>query len=215
LVEERRTIGWEDGRPIFLFSTDSPLRSTTGDLADMALYAGMGVGRLTKMTTAGRRLSRLVEDAEALLQPLAAGTATTLASPVCFAGINPDYMGYLDHDALLVALADLRRDAAAALQTARRGSALQQHYVHWLIALRQLVIELAGSDPGPGGGAPIAGAEPGTRLVASTRALMPKIFEERVRQVLETLLSAYAALPPAPAADDAPTPPETPRASAR
>ena len=40
-------IGEEEGRPIYLFSTDSPLRSMTGDYEAMALYAGMGVGGIT------------------------------------------------------------------------------------------------------------------------------------------------------------------------
>ena len=33
-------IGEEEGRPIYLFSTNSPLRSMTGDFEAMALYAG-------------------------------------------------------------------------------------------------------------------------------------------------------------------------------
>lgn len=40
-----RIVGEEAGRPIYLFSTNSPLRYTTGDFEAMALYAGEGAGR--------------------------------------------------------------------------------------------------------------------------------------------------------------------------
>ena len=38
-----RIIGDEEGRPIYLFSTDSPSRVMTGEFEAMALYAGKGV----------------------------------------------------------------------------------------------------------------------------------------------------------------------------
>lgn len=62
-------IGDEDGRPIYLFSTDSPLRSMTGDFEAMALYAGEGVGRIQSITAAAERLQRIAEDAAALMVP--------------------------------------------------------------------------------------------------------------------------------------------------
>ncbi|MFP5355779.1 MAG: CarD family transcriptional regulator, partial [Gemmatimonadota bacterium] len=55
----RTVIGDEEGRPIYLFSTDSPLRSMTGDFEAMALYAGQGVGRITAIEPAGERLRRI------------------------------------------------------------------------------------------------------------------------------------------------------------
>lgn len=64
---QRAVVGWDDGRPIYKFSTDSPLRSTTGRLDAMALYAGMGVGAITKMAGAGQRVARVLQEAEALL----------------------------------------------------------------------------------------------------------------------------------------------------
>jgi nitronate monooxygenase len=36
----------EEGRPIYLFCTGSPLRSMTRDFEAMAVYAGVGVGRI-------------------------------------------------------------------------------------------------------------------------------------------------------------------------
>jgi len=63
---ERRVIGDEDGRPIYLFSTDSPLRSMTGDFASMALYAGTGVGNISKITGAGDRIRAILAEAASL-----------------------------------------------------------------------------------------------------------------------------------------------------
>jgi nitronate monooxygenase len=63
----REVIGDEQGRPIFLFSTDSPLRSMTGDFEAMALYAGKGVSRLQSIVSAEDRVRNIVRDAENLI----------------------------------------------------------------------------------------------------------------------------------------------------
>jgi nitronate monooxygenase len=60
-------IGDEEGRPIYLFSTDSPLRSMTGDFEAMALYAGEGVSRIGDLVSAEQRVHSIVTEAEALL----------------------------------------------------------------------------------------------------------------------------------------------------
>lgn len=65
--EDRRIIGAEDGRPIYLFSTDSPLRSMTGDFEAMALYAGQGVGRIADITAAADRVRAIALEAASLL----------------------------------------------------------------------------------------------------------------------------------------------------
>jgi nitronate monooxygenase len=64
----REVIGDEDGRPIYLFSTDSPLRSMTGDLEAMALYAGEGIGRLKSIVSAEERVRSIVSEATALIE---------------------------------------------------------------------------------------------------------------------------------------------------
>ncbi|RQS67690.1 nitronate monooxygenase [Burkholderia sp. Bp8963] len=76
---ERVVIGDEEGRPIYLFSTDSPLRSMTGDFEAMALYAGTGAGRIGEIASAGDVLRRIVADAAAILgnQAAAAAAQTT------------------------------------------------------------------------------------------------------------------------------------------
>jgi nitronate monooxygenase len=67
-AEARTVVGEEEGRPIYLFSTDSPLRSMTGDFEAMALYAGQGAGRIRGVVPAGERLRTMVAEARALLR---------------------------------------------------------------------------------------------------------------------------------------------------
>lgn len=64
----REVIGDEEGRPIYLFSTDSPLRSMTGDFEAMALYAGKSVGRLQSIVSAEERVRSIVSEAECLIR---------------------------------------------------------------------------------------------------------------------------------------------------
>jgi len=66
----REPVAWDDDVPRLRFSTDSPLRTTTGDLEAMAFYAGQGVGRITDVVPAGDRLRRMVDEAAALLTRL-------------------------------------------------------------------------------------------------------------------------------------------------
>jgi nitronate monooxygenase len=63
----KQIIGEEEGRPIYLFSTDSPLRSMTGDFEGMALYAGQGVDKINGIIPAGERLWAIVSEAARLL----------------------------------------------------------------------------------------------------------------------------------------------------
>lgn len=64
-----KIVGEEEGRPIYLFSTDSPLRSMTGEFEAMALYAGESVARIGEVISAGERLRSILEDAKARLRP--------------------------------------------------------------------------------------------------------------------------------------------------
>ncbi|TCO83672.1 nitronate monooxygenase [Plasticicumulans lactativorans] len=83
----RTVIGEEQGRPIYLFSTDSPLQSMTGDFEAMALYAGTGVGSIRTLEPAAHRIARLVAEAAGRLRPRApdAPEPIEFASPVCYA----------------------------------------------------------------------------------------------------------------------------------
>ncbi|MBN9307281.1 MULTISPECIES: nitronate monooxygenase [unclassified Devosia] len=97
--DRRVVIGEEDGRPIYLFSTDSPLRSMTGDFESMALYAGTGVGSISAIRPAADIIGALL--AEADTAPIGAAAArdaaNELASPVCYIGeMSGAYVGQLE-----------------------------------------------------------------------------------------------------------------------
>ncbi len=66
----RVVIANEDGRPIYKFSTDSPLRTTTGDLELLALFAGQAVGEIETVSSVAARISEIVSDAHATLERL-------------------------------------------------------------------------------------------------------------------------------------------------
>jgi nitronate monooxygenase len=63
----REPIAWDNGQPLMRFSTDSPMRHTTGDLEAMALYAGDGVGAINSIVPAAKRLAEIVDSASATL----------------------------------------------------------------------------------------------------------------------------------------------------
>ena len=67
----REPIAWDDDVARLRFSTDSPLRSTTGDLEAMALYAGQGVAAVNDIVPAAERLARIVAEAVTCLERLA------------------------------------------------------------------------------------------------------------------------------------------------
>lgn len=58
-----REIGRQDGLPVYLFGTDSPLADATGELDDMALYAGQGCGLVHSIVPAERRIQEIVTSA--------------------------------------------------------------------------------------------------------------------------------------------------------
>jgi nitronate monooxygenase len=66
----RQVIGEEEGRPLYLFSTDSPLRSMTGDLDRLALFAGQVAGQINSQPDAGERVATIVTEAETVLAKL-------------------------------------------------------------------------------------------------------------------------------------------------
>ncbi|MGH6865426.1 MAG: NAD(P)H-dependent flavin oxidoreductase [Methyloceanibacter sp.] len=69
-----RIIGDEAGRSIYLFSTDSPSSLMTGDFEAMALYAGEGVDRITRIMPAGERVATIVLEAACMLESGAEAT---------------------------------------------------------------------------------------------------------------------------------------------
>ncbi|MCM2369687.1 NAD(P)H-dependent flavin oxidoreductase [Aporhodopirellula aestuarii] len=66
----RRVVAEEQGRPIYWMSTDSPLKSMTGDLEKLAMYAGQVTGQITQIEDVQTVIHRIVAEAEATLQQL-------------------------------------------------------------------------------------------------------------------------------------------------
>lgn len=118
-ANERVMIGEEDGRPIYLFSTDSPLRSMTGEFGAMALYAGTGVGSLREIVPAGERIGEIVAAAQRLLAPTRVDEVTTSSSAVCYAAeMSGAYLGTMEPDELAAAMKDVAANLLSLLQHA-------------------------------------------------------------------------------------------------
>jgi nitronate monooxygenase len=71
----RVVIGDEEGRPLYKFGTDSPLRSTTGDFEQMALYAGEGAALVSAVRPAAEIIAAMMRDAERTIGKLQATLA--------------------------------------------------------------------------------------------------------------------------------------------
>lgn len=67
----REPIARDGDTPRLRYSTDSPMRTTTGALEEMALYAGQGAGAIRDVVPAAERLRRMVRDAGDCLARLA------------------------------------------------------------------------------------------------------------------------------------------------
>jgi nitronate monooxygenase len=68
----RVVIGEEEGRPLYKFGTDSPLRSTKGDLEKMALYAGEGAALVSAVRPAAEIVETMMREAQEALQRISA-----------------------------------------------------------------------------------------------------------------------------------------------
>jgi nitronate monooxygenase len=218
-AKEKTVIGDEEGRPIYLFSTDSPLRSMSGDFEAMALYAGKGVDRVTAIVAAADRVRAIVEEASALLEAHAASSveAIELTSPACSAHeMDERYMGFLSRGELVTALNELleaeRAGARVTLRTAAEAAdpmvpmikAIHRDEARWCGVLTNAVYRLEGK-PSLKTGAfydkamAIAGIP--TRLAFLNRgqqwvarrlkALLPTIRDERIHADLTAMLLSH------------------------
>lgn len=217
----RTVIGEEEGRPIYLFSTDSPLRSMSGDFEAMALYAGTGVGRIDAIVAAGERLTQIVADAEALLavDAMPATEAARLSSPACYAAeADGQYMGEIGRNELLAALDELleaeRAGARVALHTAKDAPAeltplvraIQHDEARWCALLTQSIQRLGGTPSRRTGDfyakamaiqdlpARLAFLNRGQRwVVRKLQALLPRVGDARLQAGLGAMLTAHEA----------------------
>lgn len=72
----REVVAEDAGRPLYRFSTDSPLRTTSGELEALALYAGQVCGAVDREEPAAARVARIVAEARAALERLAGQAGT-------------------------------------------------------------------------------------------------------------------------------------------
>jgi nitronate monooxygenase len=193
----RTVIGDEEGRPIYLFSTDSPLRTMTGEFEAMALYAGQGVGRIGRLMGAGQRVAELVDAAEDILRPPAVAAAVETSSPVCYAAeVDPEYMGYLGRPVLVEKLRALQNLARSALRAAlaEEGAGPRDAETRRAACWATLLGRLA-EKPGPSAGMAAAGGPidgpSSPRLVEGARALLPVVAEPEIRAALCALVDEF------------------------
>lgn len=163
----KTVIGEEEGRPIYLFSTDSPLRSMTGDLEAMALYAGQGAAQIDAIIPARDRLRTIVSEAASIVGSFSADRewdepALEFSSPACSAKQADDsYMGYASQKDILAILNTLleaeRAGARVTLRTSLEQSApeardivlaIHRDEAHWCAVLLKHIQRLGG-EPSP------------------------------------------------------------------
>ena len=189
-AHERVVIGEEEDRPIYLFSTDSPLRSMTGEFGAMALYAGTGVGSVRDIVTAGERVGEIVSEAERLLAATEVGEMVLSSSAVCYAGeVSGAYMGALEPKEVSAALREVAGDLRQVLQSepgARHShnnppfAADRHELAAWLLTLRRVA----------GGAIPARPADRPADLASVTRrlaALVPRMPEGSLREAASAL----------------------------
>ncbi|GAB4393137.1 MAG: enoyl-[acyl-carrier-protein] reductase FabK [Kiloniellaceae bacterium] len=67
---DRLEVARDEGRPLYRFSTDSPLRTTTGGLEALALFAGQVTGSVARVRPAAALMEEIVTTAHATLRRL-------------------------------------------------------------------------------------------------------------------------------------------------
>jgi nitronate monooxygenase len=217
--EARTVIGYKVGCPIYLFSTDSPLRSMTGDFEAMALYAGKRVGRVTAIAGATDRVRAIA--AEAIALPDTGGASQSdrvaLASPTCSAHEMDDrYMGFESREELLPALNEMlvadRAGARVTLRTAAQAPdalqplvmAIHREEARWCGVLTRAVRQLAGEPSRKTGAfhdkARAIADIPARRaflnrgqgwVVRKLKALLPTIHDEAIHADLAAILASH------------------------
>ena len=106
-----RHIGEQDGKPVYLFSTDSPLRDAVGELDKMPLYAGQACGQIRHRGSAAEVVTRMVNEANQVFRHnLAEGnddrggngeTAGFSSSPCSLHEVSGAYAGHCSKQELI------------------------------------------------------------------------------------------------------------------
>jgi nitronate monooxygenase len=194
--KQRIVIGEEEGRPIYLFSTDSPLRSMTGDFARMALYAGAGVGRIAGIVSAAERLRTITAGAERLMADTSGEELAEFSSAVCYVSESTDaYAGNLDSGEIAAELRALGGELLQLLQAsladgdpnAAPFTDSSYTYAAWVAALEQMVGSGWRATPGI-----VTGITAAT-ILQRLGAVLPRLPEGGTRQRLLRLRSQIEA----------------------
>jgi len=209
-------IGDEEGRPIYLFSTDSPLRSMSGDYEAMALYAGQGVGHVGAVEPAGQVIARMVAEAAQELRARS-DAPVELASPVCYAAEFEENSMAAKNSALVALLNELleaeRAGARVTLESVADAQdaatrelieAIHRDEVKWCGVLMRAIRHLQGAPGTKTGdfhGRAMAIGELAERLAflnrgqgwvaRKLRELLPQVDDPAIRDDLAEMLSSH------------------------
>lgn len=63
-TDANRVIGEQDGKPVYLYSTDSPLSDASGRVDDMALYCGQSCSQIHQQCSAAQRIEQIIKEAK-------------------------------------------------------------------------------------------------------------------------------------------------------
>lgn len=200
-----QAIGEEEGRPIYLFSTDSPLRSMTGDFASMALYAGTGVENIDTVVGAEERMNDFLRQAESAIPPLSRLPLVS-SSSVCFSGeFSGDYMGHADEEDQNQALVEIGVMLSEMLRLSLAKMAARQRLpqppydlsagslASWLLRIREFCPDAGLSGAGKDGELPMDEHNPteledkSIEVQRRLRQLLPRLPENRLHQILTGL----------------------------
>ena len=160
-TSETRPIGDEEGRPIYLFSTESPLRSMQGDLEAMALYAGQGVDYVDSIVPAEYRIRTILSEAAGLLSSGVKERASIIrpgSSPCSMQEFETSYLHRASRtqclEALNILLEAERAGARVAMRTAGEVSesglktliaGIQRDEARWCAVLTRSIRALNGT----------------------------------------------------------------------
>jgi len=228
---EKVVIGEEEGRPIYLFSTDSPLRSMTGDFEAMALYAGTGAARVHGIVSAAERLRQIVTEAGALLVsgavPAAPGQAHDMPHPDAEnAELLPALNELLEAERAGARVASQSLAEATDPQLRQLLIGIRQDEARWCAVLRRAILSLDATPTRRTGAfheKAMAISDLPQRMaflnrgqgwvVRKLKALVPGIHDARIRADLAAMLASHEKNIEQVELQLTAAPPDTPRAA--
>ncbi|MEQ8406691.1 MAG: nitronate monooxygenase [Gammaproteobacteria bacterium] len=123
-----RAIGTQDGKPVYLYSTDSPLQGASGSLELMPLYSGQSCAQIDAIVSVATRIdsilaeaNRCYRDLSKITQRFSSAESVEQASSPCSRGeISSNYDGYAD-------ITEIREVLESLLAAERAGARVCAH----------------------------------------------------------------------------------------